>query len=503
MYEKISFRYCLVVLSAVIVLLVSAYPIVVYQLSPARAADPQPCGNWITPVSDGFVLTKGHSEKVSLKIYRCKLTDPVIKQVVLGEPFGGSGHFLCMMVLDPGTTDVYSCMTDGYYSNDFGKGYPPDGPVQIGVEILATGGSLLYSPTNGPLGYRSGRFQSSGTPVPWPTPNPTPVTDPKKQLFVFIDGINTSLSKANISQRINNGYGFASDFMDSDKIVPYLKSHGYKDSRYIVFSYSGYHNGGQPDPYSCETTFGQGFSNDALLTFASRLALQINAAVKGHSNTQINLIAHSQGGLIAFIYAAALIEKTGDVAPLPRNGSALKVVVTEDSPLGGLTSAQYYTNTIVYGLMKLCDLHLKSSEAVAEMETLFATATAPYDSRGESASVMGAILYRKALTNQEVADYAKSKNISVISIENTSDLLYTPSICYNPPDFTSTQSLKDEGDSPGLVYARYIASDKTNCLSSGVNFGSHKDVLKSNLVFNAIVQVLQGGAPVALPAVPN
>ena len=492
MYKKISLRYFLAVISAVIVFLGSTFTFV-SQVNPAHAAT-GPCGKWVT--KSGFTLSKGNPIKIKVRAFPCKSGDPSVSQVFIGWVNPGVNDFYNICTIsspDPGTTDTFSCNTDGF--SPLGK-YPPNGPIDLGFAANPSSGCCtIFNPD----GLISGTFGSGSTATPTPSPSPTqtPVVDPKKQLFVFVAGINSALSRDDISQKLNNGYGYASDFMDSDKIVPYLKTHGYKYSRYIVFSYSGYHNGGKPDPYTCEVTHGKGFKKDALLTLARRLALQINAAVKGHPNTQINLIDHSQGGLIAFIYTAALIEKTGDVAPLPRNGSRLRIVVPEDSPLGGVSSATVYTSAIVAGIIRTCDPLVNFSQTIAEMQVLFKSANDTFHI-GASASVMGSILHRKVLTNQEVADDAKAQGITIMSVGNAKDMLYAPDLCYPTSNFVTSQLLQDEGNQSEAVYSRYITDGTKICEKGVFTLLNHKEVLKNEEVFIAIEQLLRGIAPFSL-----
>jgi hypothetical protein len=119
------------------------------------------------------------------------------------------------------------------------------------------------------------------------TPRSGSSSTPHKILFLDLQGINTSLSATQASDR--NGDGYAPAFFDTVNhvlgISPYLMVHGYQSARYVVYSYSGVTTRGGPQPHSCLDTF-----THSLLADAQLLAQQL--ATLADSTTDVYLIGH-------------------------------------------------------------------------------------------------------------------------------------------------------------------------------------------------------------------
>jgi hypothetical protein len=343
-----------------------------------------------------------------------------------------------------------------------------------------------------------GDFPTIGLPIIWqyvntpPTPTPSPTPKPTRgKLFVYIQGVNTAYS----------GSGIPQDFAAIDSK---LKSK-YSNATYVVFSYPGTSGNSS---YQCGDTFTDSIGDDI---FA--LSLQINLAVQAHPNSDIYIIAHSLGGVIAFGYMAALVEKEGFIQPLPvdQNGkplAVLKDVDTLDSPIAGVTGSPDYAGLI--GLVAAtCYTNgsFPTLTAIDQLKALFKTAT---DSkhRGQTASIVQAILGNGIVhypykSNQSVADDAKGKGITTFTEGNTNDPLWIPhSVCpaIEPlaHNFPSTQWLLDEGSA---VYGRVFTSQPASCSASSIT-QTHKAVLELAATVKAIVQVINKNVPSALKVAP-
>jgi triacylglycerol esterase/lipase EstA (alpha/beta hydrolase family) len=326
------------------------------------------------------------------------------------------------------------------------------------------------------------------------------LTASRSKLFLFVQGINSSLTAQQAAAQ--GGDGTDPNFFDSGGLGTYLQSQGFSKARYLEYSYAplGSTNTGQPKPYTCQDTY-----DYSLATHIISLSQQINSAVQNNPNTDVYIIAHSMGGIIAFGYLASLLEHVGNAVPLPRNGSTLKAVITLDSPLGGMTDNLDYKKLVFFRSLSCERLNALDSVAVDQMEALFQTATSS-TAQGATASIVKAILNGSYLSNQKVANDAKRAMITVLTIGNTYDLLWRLSVCNqqfntNIPDFSSTQWLQDEG-TQSQVYSRMFASGFTNCFIGLLNYGNHNDVFYTSTVGQAIVQVVNGSTPSQLPPVP-
>lgn len=237
--------------------------------------------------------------------------------------------------------------------------------------------------------------------------------------------------------------------------------------------------------------------------------MQINLAIQEHPHTEVTIIAHSLGGIVAFGYLAALVEGLGVIQTLPvdQNGNPLatiKAVVTLDSPLGGVTNIGVYGTVINFEAF-LCNPNgIGPMIAVDQLKMLFKTAK-NQTHRGSSASIVQAILGGGVVTypyisNQQVADDAKGKSITVLTVGNTNDGLWIPlNVCKVAENFPSTQWLTDEGHS---VYGRVFKSKSATCSDKSID-QIHKAVYNLNATEQAIEQILSGKAPNALQPAPK
>ena len=257
---------------------------------------------------------------------------------------------------------------------------------------------------------------------------------PRSKLFIFVQGINSSLTAKQASARV--GDGTDANFFGEGHLGTYLQTQGFSNARYLEYSYGSLGSTaiGQPKPYTCQDTY-----NYPLATHILGLSQQVSSAVQNNPNTDVYIVAHSMGGIIAFGYLASLVEHVRNVVPLPRNGSMLKGIVTLDSPLGGVPSDSDYNRLILLESLPCERINALNAAAVDQMQALFQTATSPL-SRGATASIVQTILNGDYLPNQKVADDAKRASIVVLTIGNTNDLLWRPSVC-NKPLKTNMQDL--------------------------------------------------------------
>lgn len=266
----------------------------------------------------------------------------------------------------------------------------------------------------------------------------------------------------------------------------------------------------QSSGYSCGDTFTNAIDNDI---FA--LSLQIDLAVQAHPNSDVYIIGHSLGGVVAFGYMAALVEGKGLIKALPtdQNGKPLatiKLVDTLDSPLGGVSDRfvyDFFTNVKAL----TCNGLLPTMTAVDQLISLFHTA---HDSkhRGESASIVqailgGGIVKYPYISNQSVADDAergstKLPSITVLTEGNTNDGLWIPhTVCNADQDFSSTQWLRDEGKG---VYSRVFTSKLPICRIPADSIEqSHKAVLIYPGTIQALKQIIDGEKFTAMKPAPR
>jgi len=328
----------------------------------------------------------------------------------------------------------------------------------------------------------------------------TPI--PRSKLFVFLQGIDSFLTSDQAAANGRDGsdpyfFGTAGIFKRSH-LGTYLQSQGYSNARYLEYSYAplGFTNTGQPQPYTCQNTY-----DYPLATHSIGLSRQIHTAVQNNPNTDIYLIGHSMGGIVAFGYLASLLEHVGNAVPLPRNGSMLKGIITLDSPLGGITSNIDYKKFIFLRSLACENLDAWNTVAVAQMQALFQTATSS-KARGTTASIVKTILNGRSIPNQKVANDARRAGIPALTIGNTNDLLWRPSVCnktfkVNMQDFSSTQWLQDKGNN-SRIYSRMFTSGFQNCVPGLLNLANHSDVFDTLEVEQAVAQMVNGSTPSTL-----
>ena len=314
-------------------------------------------------------------------------------------------------------------------------------------------------------------------------------TQTTNKLVVYVPGLTESLSTNDIAK--NNGYGEDSSFFSSGAIQPYLQStDAFKGSGSLVFSYRGFTDGGKPDSFPCSDTF-----NNQLLYDESLLNLQITQYLKAHQGTDVYIVAHSLGGVLAFGYLTQLIEQgtqSNAIEDLGKVLGHLKGVAIEDSPLGGVTNDSNYENAII-GRSLICPNETINYTTIGDLQTLFTTASSS-SHQGETASILNAFMQGKYVTNQQVATDAAKKGIRILVVGNSNDILWQPSLCNAGSDFLSTEFLRELGEQNGggALYVRSFPSGNASCSAVISNFANHVAVLQNTDVQKLIWEVFTG-----------
>src|SRR5947209_3915808 len=123
-------------------------------------------------------------------------------------------------------------------------------------------------------------------------------------------------------------YGLLSKSTDTDfrQIVKALKK-AHPDADFMIYSYRGIDKRGNPLPYTCEETFTHHISE-----LVTPLKMQIIKYLELHPNTQVYVIGHSMGGVIAY----GLLADMMIYGYLNFNGGQVLGIATMSSPLGGI-----------------------------------------------------------------------------------------------------------------------------------------------------------------------
>src|SRR5437764_4891408 len=147
------------------------------------------------------------------------------------------------------------------------------------------------------------------------------------KLFVFIQGINTSLQNNNPP---------TDSFGTRNGIAPYLSS-VYPGAQFLMYSYNGSNSNGYPAPYQCQDTVVNDAKADTL-----KLVTQLGNYLKNKTNTDVYIIAHSFGGLVAYGYLSYLFSQhTVNGSIQGTTGNRIAGIVTLDTPLGGIPNDLY------------------------------------------------------------------------------------------------------------------------------------------------------------------
>jgi hypothetical protein len=347
-----------------------------------------------------------------------------------------------------------------------------------------------------------------------------PFTVTRKRLFILLQGINSQLTATDIQ---NNPTGTTLGSVGS------TLENAFQDAQFLEYSYAGSQTDGTPQPYLCGPTFTNPILKDIQL-----LNTQIAHAIGNNQSTDIYLIGHSLGGVVAFGYLALLEDHLNGVS-LP-SGAQLKAVVTLDSPLGGVRGGRYEyfskyiaTNYLIpFSKTKVipkypCDGLVGTKTPLTAVDDLVKIynsssnggTTLPDDPGNDPLGAQASIEAISGVTLPPQRPFLPTNDFqalsahtdlgtSVLSVGNTGDYLWNPAPCSllfvrlskalaaivgTIPGFTDTQFLEDQGNSSGL-YGRFFNTAQfcdAATLTHGLN---HGDVLINANVLKGLVHFL-------------
>ncbi len=221
---------------------------------------------------------------------------------------------------------------------------------------------------------------------------------------------------------------------------------------------------------------------------------QLQNYLAGEPATDVYLIAHSQGGIVAFSYLAYLKSYDALGEPIPGTTSRVKGVITLDSPIGGIGGGVSYAQQILdvfahagfpCPVLEEQDITLSSAKQVAEIHQ----STRP--AIGGRNSVMR-VVFDQSISNQRLAEEAARHGLQILTVGNERDYLFGPEACNVPvEDFLSSQWLADEGMTSG-VYGRVFAGGGKTCTDLFQLGMNHSIVLTNDNVHQAIEQLVDG-----------
>jgi len=295
-------------------------------------------------------------------------------------------------------------------------------------------------------------------------------------------------------------YGLLSTSASTDfkQIVKALKKI-YPDADFLNYSYRGIDKRGNPLPYSCEETFTHPISE-----LVTRLKLQIITYLELHPNTQVYVIGHSLGGVIAY----GLLADMMTYGYLNFNGGHVLGIATMSSPLGGVPGFHgIYYALISHNYQTQCKILASKRnvlQSLADLVHLYPDGNTAVPFGGKD-SLMRVVTGGNS-PNQRIAQAAVYHYIDVLTIGNVRDYTFDFNACpgYDrTPDsrFLSTQWITDRGNNSHL-YARVITEGKPNCPDIGQVGINHAAEFLSPGVQTALIEWSQGKTPTALPVAP-
>jgi len=315
---------------------------------------------------------------------------------------------------------------------------------------------------------------------------------------VFLSGFTSELSI--VDAKGNSGYGSDPDFFGNGRIQPFLQGK-FPGSYFLTYIYHGFTSEGKPSPYTCPLA-----TDSNIADLAVGLYSQISQFLRSHPNTQntnVYVIGHSLGGVIAFSFLSQMIEGKGNLLNSLPNGGVLKGVFTLDAPIGGVSDNGLYVLTSAIRTLTHCsDASFIKQPIVKQLNDLFNSATLP-DFRGAAASIDATITLLNQKINETVAFDAMQHGITVSTFANTNDLVWQPNLCTVSlvQDFSITQWLREvkagRNSQGGAVYARSFTRGPLSCSAvfNKSDPANHFAVLTEPNIQTAIWQVITGGAP--------
>jgi pimeloyl-ACP methyl ester carboxylesterase len=333
-----------------------------------------------------------------------------------------------------------------------------------------------------------------------PNQAPADASVHRGKLFLFVQGVDTSLSATDAQQGIISAQD---TFGILNGPYPFLKA-TYPTASFLMYSYNGDDGKGKPTAYDCQDTVADkaiGYApSNVLKTYALRLNTQLQHYLAGKPATDVYLIAHSQGGAVAFSYLAYLKSVHALGTSIPGTASRIKGVITLDSPIGGLGGGLSYAKQILAVFAHEgfpCPLLEKQHITLSSLKQ----GTAIYqDTRpplGGRDSVMD-VVFGQHITNQSLAEEAATHGMQILTVGDERDFLFGPQACNVPvKDFLSSQWIADEGTTSG-AYGRAFAGGQKTCTDLFQLGMNHSVVLTDEDVHEAIEQLVDGRPVTAL-----
>jgi pimeloyl-ACP methyl ester carboxylesterase len=305
---------------------------------------------------------------------------------------------------------------------------------------------------------------------------------PPHKLFVFAYGLLSTSASTDFKQ-----------------IVKALKK-VYPDADFLNYSYRGIDKRGNPLPYSCEETF-----TNPISLLVTRLKMQIINYLEHHPNTQVYVVGHSMGGVIAY----GLLADMMTYGYLNFNGGKVLGIASMSSPLGGIPGFHgiYYaliSRTYRAHCQVLASKHLVL-QSLADLVHLFPDGNTAVPFGGKDS--LARVVTGGDSTNQRIAQAAARHYIDVLTIGNERDYTFNFNACPSyarTPDsrFLSTQWITDQGNDSHL-YARVITQGKPNCPDISQVGINHAAVFLSQAVQTALIEWSKGKTPAELPVAPS
>jgi len=330
------------------------------------------------------------------------------------------------------------------------------------------------------------------------------------KLVIFLQGITTELNSKQISDKVKKGHILGLGMVPGTVVKalgnPEIREYSYFGSQ--PFDAKAANESGQPAPYNCADTITNPLTFDI-----SQLTQQIFNTLGSNPTTptDIYLVGHSLGGVVAYGFLAALVANlppTSQIASLP-SGAHLKAVITLDSPIGGVPggvfSAQSKFSNAVLGA-NCPGVNGQPFSAPDELVNIYNSASfhtpknGEIDPQGADATILSLLGINRP-PNEELSLLALQQGTAVLTIGNTHDLLWNPPACadfFNGfSDFESTQWVEDQGDG-SAVYGRSFDGKITSCNVTSFNkdkiaaavTSSHFEVTTNSAVQTGITNFL-------------
>ncbi len=315
------------------------------------------------------------------------------------------------------------------------------------------------------------------------------VENQRNSVIVFLAGIGTRLGSEEASRGPG---GMIPDFFGEERIASAIRRDG-PNSIFVVFSYAGVRRdaprGFEPAPYSSTDTL-----NQHIGTYVERLDRQITALALAHPRSDVHLVGHSLGGLIAFAYLSLL--SNSDTWNLPNDGRVASVIAL-DAPLGGLGDFSRFRIGSIRAYLALSH-QWRAFTSFNDLLRLHGISNSCYP-LGACGRISKLVDQDAQRTNQDLAHDAQHHGVRILTIGNSRDYCFAPGHGLKP--FVSTQWLVDEGDNSD-IFGRWVVLGDPNSSPAQVEI-NHGAVLFDASVHEGIVTFLEGAEPSPLLPAPS